>query len=255
MKYGTKGKDKGTIFCVHGNSSSANVYRELLDSNEIHNTRIAIDLHGHGINQNKSISTYSFESYKKLLLKEISEIDDEILLIGNSLGGHLAIEIADSTDKIKGLVIMGTPPLKKPLNLEEAFLPIPELGTFFTENPPQQEIIDTVNIAVKNKKVCSIIIEDFNKANPLVRKSLAIDIAEEKLLNEFEIFTNLKVPKFIIAGDSDPSVKRDYLKHVKENCKEFCSILEIKDCGHYPSIERPKEFINILKKISTQVFN
>ncbi len=39
----------------------------------------------------------------------------------------------------KGLVIFGTPPIKKPVNIEEAFLPVPELQTYLSENPSQTE--------------------------------------------------------------------------------------------------------------------
>ena len=255
MQYRKKGIKKGTIFCVHGNSSSANEYKALLDSIEIEYTVVSIDLNGHGNNQIRNTSAFSFESQKEFIMKNVAEINDDILLIGNSLGGHLAIEIATKIERIRGLVIMGAPPLKKPLNLDEAFMPIVELGTFFTEHPKEQELLKTIDIVVKNKKKCSVIIEDFHIANPLVRKSLATDVTENNMLDQFEIFTNLEIPKYIIVGDSDPTVKRNYLDAVKAQCSTSCSILEIKECGHYPSIERPNEFNRLIEKISREVFN
>jgi pimeloyl-ACP methyl ester carboxylesterase len=256
MKYTVKGTKKGTIFCIHGNSSSAKIYQEFLESNEILNTKIAIDLNGHGNNQSDDyqINNFLFDSYKKFLLEKIVEIEGDILLIGHSLGGHLAIEIAHDIKNLKGLVIMGTPPVKKPINFEKAFLPVPALNTFFTEYPKEKEITDAINIAVKNKAKRAVIISDFKKANPLVRKPLAVNLIENQLLNQFHVFTKLNIPKYIIAGDSDPFVNRDYLEYVKNNSEYSCRIFDIKNCGHYPSIDKPREFINIIKEITKEVF-
>jgi pimeloyl-ACP methyl ester carboxylesterase len=256
MKYTVKGTKKGTIFCIHGNSSSAKIYQEFLESDEILNTKIAVDLNGHGNNQSDDfkINNFLFDSYKKFLLEKIFEIEGDILLIGHSLGGHLAIEIAHDIKNLKGLIIMGTPPVKKPINFEKAFLPVPALNTFFTEHPKEKEITDAINIAVKNKAKRALIISDFKKANPLVRKPLADKLIENQLLNQFHVFTKLNIPKYIIAGDSDPFVNRDYLENVKNNSEYSCRIFDINHCGHYPSIDKPREFIDIIKEITKEVF-
>ena len=93
------------------------------------------------------------KSQKEYLLKQLKYHKGNVILVGHSLGGHLAIEIAEKIDNLKGLIIIGTPPVKKPMNLEEAFLPIQEIQTFFTENPIHKDIESIVDIALQNKKV------------------------------------------------------------------------------------------------------
>lgn len=264
MKYIFKGIEKGTIVCIHGNSSSAKAFRKLLKSDKILNTKILIELKGHGDNQNKDyeLDDFSFESQKKYILHKLSEINDDILLIGNSLGGHLAIEITNEVKNLKGLVIMGTPPVKKPINFEEAFIPVEALNTYLTENPSKKEITEAVHVAVNKKSKSKMLISDFNRANPLVRKALAIDLTQDKLLDQFSIFTKLSIPKYIIAGDSDPSVNRKYLEHVKNSCQDSscnggdnsCKIIDLENCGHFPSIEKPKQFVKIISDIVKDVF-
>lgn len=256
MNYTIKGKEKGTIFCIHGNSSSAKVFEDLLNSNEILQTKTAVDLLGHGENHPNSLdlNMLSFESHKKYLVKKISEINNDILLIGNSLGGHLAIEIANEIPNLKGLVIMGTPPLRKPINFEEAFLPVPALNTFLTEFPDEKEIIEAFDIAVLNNSEKANMISDFKKANPFARKATAIDLMQNRLLDQYTIFTELLIPKYIIRGDSDISVNSKYLEKVKNACDKSCEIIDIQNCGHYPSIDKPIEFINFIKNIATEVF-
>lgn len=256
MLYQVKGTKRGVIFCIHGNSSSSKVFGQLLNSDKIPNTKVSIDLNGHGNNQNENqkVADFSIQSHKEYVLKQLSKIDDDILLIGNSLGGHIAIEIADKVKKLKGLIIMGTPPVKKPINFEEAFIPVDALNTFLTENPSEKEIHQALEIAISDKSKIVNSISDFIKANPLVRKATLVDITGGKFQNQFSLFTKLNVPKYIIAGNSDPSVNRDYLKYVKDNCNSDCEVFDISNCGHFPSIDKSNEFIEIVRKVTKKVF-
>lgn len=251
-----KGQVKGTIVFVHGNSSSSFVFDAVLKSKLIPQTKITIDLPGHGVNadEGNEIRDFSIEVYRAKLIDLLSGIDDDILLVGNSLGGHLVIEVAQEINRLKGLVIFGTPPLKKPLNLEEAFLPVDALQTFFTENPSDANIESAINLAVQNKEHVRDLIKDFKKANPKVRTAVAVDIGEANFLDQYAIFTTLKVPKFIIVGKQDPSVNPKYLELVK-NCAEDCELIDFEDCGHYPSVEKSETFISTINRVVSKVFN
>ncbi|WP_026778131.1 alpha/beta fold hydrolase [Polaribacter sp. Hel_I_88] len=250
------GQKPGIIICIHGNSSSSFVFKEFLHSEFIKQTKIAVDLPGHGSNLEnyKNHTDFSISFFKEKLIAFINTIDDEILLVGNSLGGHLAIEIANEIKKLKGLVIFGTPPVMKPINFEEAFLPATALHTFLTENPTEEAITEASNVAVYNKDSTTAIIADFKKTNSLVRKMVAEDILGNNLADEYEIFTKLEVPKFIIAGQQDPSVNKDYLKKVTKKCKNNCELIFFDNCGHYPSLEKPDLFIRTMMDITSKVF-
>lgn len=256
MKYNiVKGKDSGSIVFIHGNSSSSFVFNEVLKSNLITHTKIAIDLPGHGESANdyKDEKDFSMSSYRTKLIKLVNKFDDNVLLVGNSLGGNIVIEIAPYINNLKGVLIFGTPPVKKPLNLEEAFVFIPELQTFFTENPSEIEIKAAAEISLFNKQYTSNIIKDFKETNPKVRKAIGIDVAENGFLNEFEIFIGLSIPKYIIAGTHDPSVNLEYIKEVAHK-SDSCELIIFQNCGHYPSLEKPKEFNKILARITKKVF-
>ncbi len=246
------GSTSGTIVFIHGNSSSSKIFNAIMNSDEIVQTKITFDLPGHG-EAFLSEECFSIDSYKKILISYIESIHDDILLVGNSLGGHLAIEISKSISRLKGLVIFGTPPLKKPINFEEVFIPNEALNTFLTENPIKDKIEEVIKYAVYNKESQVTITEDFIKANPKVRSSLMQDLQDGSWSNQYQIFTELKIPKFIIKGKQDPSVNHEYLETV---CKESidCTIIEYDECGHYPSLEKPLEFISTMKTISKEVF-
>lgn len=247
---------KGTIIFIHGNSSSSEVFRTAIESELLPHTKIGLNLLGHGNHSANSTNEedFSVNAYSKDILNKIARIDDEILLVGNSLGGHLAIEIAPEITNLKGIVIFGTPPVKKPINFEEAFLTVPALQTFLTEYPSKEDIEMAISAAVFNKEAIPQLVADFKKANPLVRKAIGIDLMENKLSNQLEIFSTLNIPKYIIAGKKDPSVNPEYLQEVRNHCNGNCKLIEFENCGHYPSIEKPEEFIATLIKITQEVF-
>ncbi len=256
MQYNkVEGKDKGTLIFIHGNSSSSKIYDHIMLSEVITSTKIAIELAGHGSNLNGfSNKDFTSSAYSGELLDFINSIEDDILLLGNSMGGHLAIEIAPKVKRLKALVIFGTPPLSKPINFEEAFIPVAALQTFLTEDPTEEQIEEAAHIAVFNKAKATEIIKDFEMANPKVRSVLAADLMNNNFQDQKEIFINLNVKKFIIAGKQDPSVNPEYLKHVKDLCKDNCEIIFFDQCGHYPSLEKPEEFLKTIKSITTQIF-
>ena len=73
------------------------------------------------------------------------------------------------------------------------------------------------------------------------------------MVDEYKIFTQLKIPTFIIAGNKDPTVNVNYLKKVIENTTN-CEFISFKNCGHYASLEKPEAFIETLEYITSKIF-
>lgn len=97
MKLTQSKHSKGTIVFIHGNSSSSEIFKATIESELIPYNKIAINLLSHGNNQPENLNQeehFSIASYKKDVLKQIGHLEDAVLLVGNSLGGHVAIEIA-----------------------------------------------------------------------------------------------------------------------------------------------------------------
>lgn len=257
MKYIKKqGSSNGTIVFIHGNSSSLKVFNETLKSDAIKQTKIAIDLPGHGSNNNsyEDLEDFSITNFNRLCTNFINNIDDAIILVGNSFGGHIAIEIAPEIHRLKGLVIFGTPPVKKPINIEAVYMPIKESQVFFMENPTIEAIEAMAKVAVFHQDNEEIIVSDFKNTNPKVRSAIVNDVGNNAFANQYKIFTEIEVPKYIIAGKQDASINLDYLKQVVADCHGTCQLIELDECGHYPSLEQPEQFTNQIIKIANTVF-
>lgn len=250
-----KGTQSGVIILLHGNSSSTDAFSEVFNSSEIENSIITIPLPGHLHSDIQDSKQFSTVSITKSLISFINDLDDEVFLIGNSFGGHLAIEIANQIKNLKGLMIFGTAPLVKPLNFEEAFLPVEALQTFLTPNPTDDAIAEAVKVAIVDKKLHFKAISDFKATHPDVRVATATDIMNGNWQNQKEIFITLAIPKFIVKGEQDPSVNPNYLEQIQQSCSENCELITLETCGHYPTIEQPEKMIAIINQASKKVFS
>ena len=242
-----------SIIFIHGNASSSKVFEPIIKNWQLPVNLIALDLPGHGNSEKKT--NYSWNSNKSSLLDDINKIEGDKLLLGNSLGGFYAVELAQKVKSLKGVVLMGSTPLKKPINFNEAFVPNPYVGAYLKNSPDKEEIHEAAYAAVENKSIVPLLIEDFYKTETKARTVLVDCLANpDVFLDQAKIFSLLRCSKYIITGKKDPIINFDYLKKLQKEAVHPIKLLEIKNCGHYPSIEKPKEFAKILEKISDEVF-
>lgn len=248
-----KGNRKGTIVFIHGNSASSESFKPVFDDDEICYDLLAFDLIGCGNSPHyDNMEEYSYSSFMNQSLNIINEVDGPILLVGHSLGGHIAIEIANSISNLVGVLIFGAPPIKIPLNFEEAFTPTEFMPAYYMEYPGEEMIHKLFISILFNKDPFPLLVKDFKRSDPKLRTGLATAIQVPKDLNdEVEILTNLTCKKYIIITN-DVNINISYV--LRENAKMNCKIYEIPLSGHFPTLEAPVEFNRILKEIAEEVF-
>lgn len=153
------------------------------------------------------------------------------------------------------MVIVSTPPLRKPLNFQEAYAPNPYTINYLKEVVGEKELEETLHAAVCNKSVVSVLKEDFLTTDPKVRSAMASDLAKpENFPDEVKIFSTLECPKYVVNGRQDLTVNPSYLEQLQQEAIHSFQITYIENCGHYPTIEKPEEFTRLLEKIHDEVF-
>ncbi len=167
---------------------------------------------------------------KFLLMKNIEEMN----LIGNSLGGHLAlIYVLKNEKKVKKLVLTGSSGL-----FENAMGgSFPKRGsydyvkerveyTFYDPKTATKELIDEVFETTKSIPKCLRIVAMAKSAQ---RHNMAKDI------------TRIKIPTLLIWGLNDtitpPTVAHEFNKLIKTSSLKF-----VDRCCHAPMMERPEIF-------------
>ena len=181
----------------------------------------------------KSLSEflYEFIVFKKL---------KNIILLGNSMGGHIGLLFAKNYSKLlKGLILTGSSGLyennmgdKYPNRENYEWIKSKTEDVFFDSNIATKELIDEV-------------FETVNDRNKLIRTlALAKSAIRHNMANDLP---KMKIPTAIIWGIQDtvtpPDVAKEFHKLLPNS-----NLYWIDKCGHVPMMEHPKEFNNIMHK-------
>lgn len=168
---------------------------------------------------------------------EYKGIDNGILL-GNSLGGHIALYFTKHyPEKVSGLVLTGSSGLYEnamgdsfPKRGNYEFIEQKAKDVFYDPAVATKELVDdvyaTVNDRIKALKTISI-------AKSAIRHNMANDLP------------NMQQPTCLIWGKQDgvtpPEVAHDFHKLLPNS-----NLFWIDKCGHAAMMERPEEFNQIL---------
>lgn len=164
----------------------------------------------------------------------------EVILLGNSLGGHIALLTAKLyPEKIKAMAITGSSGLYESA-MGESY---PRRGDYEFIKKKAEEVF--YNPEVATKELVEEVFETVNDRNKLIR-TLAISKTAIRH-NMSKDLPKMTIPTCIIWGKQDQVTPPDV-------AVEFDRLLPNSDlywidkCGHAPMMEHPKEFNQILFK-------
>jgi pimeloyl-ACP methyl ester carboxylesterase len=125
------GSGETPVLLIHGNSSCRGVFQRQLDSPLSRRRRlVAFDLPGHGQSSDAPdpMRTYTLAGLADAAIELLERLGiSEVVVLGWSLGGHIGIEMMQRFPGMKGLVITGTPPVRRG-GMAEGFIASPQFG-------------------------------------------------------------------------------------------------------------------------------
>jgi 2-hydroxy-6-oxonona-2,4-dienedioate hydrolase len=164
----------------------------------------------------------------------------EVHLLGNSLGGHVAlVQALKNPERIKSLILTGSSGLFEngmgdsyPKRGDYEYIKTKTQLTFYDPKTASKELVDEVYSIVNNRiKAIKII--------SLAKSAIRNNLGEE--LNQ------IKLPTLLVWGNNDsitpPFVAKEFNKLIPNSELHF-----IDKCGHAPMMEVPDEFNAILHK-------
>ncbi len=185
------------------------------------------------------IST-NVKSFAKYLEKFIKFKDlSDVILLGNSLGGHIGLLHTKLYPKlVKALIITGSSGLYEsamgdgyPKRGDYEFIKKKAQDVFYDPEVATKEIVDevfaTVNDRMKLVKTLAI-------AKSAIRHNMSKDLPK------------IQTPTCIIWGENDSVTPPDVAREFNELLPDS-KLFWIEKCGHAPMMEHPNEFNTILE--------
>lgn len=235
---------------VAGNSSPGVTFQQQLIGIPGKRFRlIAIDLPGHSQAPPAADprEMYCMSGYVALLGQIIEQLDlENWILIGHSLGGHIALEACTELQGVKGCMIFGTPPLANPPQIEEAFLPIPELGFMFKNLLTKEESELWASSMVTDPDVCKVVAEQLFATDPKTREYLGESVTKLEFKNEVEIVRHMNIPLAILQGKMERLINLDYIRSLQTPTLWRGKVQLIDNAGHFPQMENADQFNEFL---------
>lgn len=163
-----------------------------------------------------------------------------IHLLGNSLGGHVAlVHVLKSQEKIKSLILTGSSGLFEngmgdtyPKRGDYEYIRKKTEMTFYDPNTATKELVDEV-YQIVNERMKTL------KVIALARSAIKNNLGEE--------LRKITLPTLLVWGNNDsitpPFVGREFNKLIPNSELHF-----IDHCGHAPMMEVPGEFNLILEQ-------
>lgn len=168
-----------------------------------------------------------------------------IHLLGNSLGGHVAlIHVLKHPERIKSLILTGSSGLFEngmgdtyPKRGDYEYIKRKTALTFYDPNTATKDLVDEVYEICNNRiKVIKII----SLAKSAIRNNLGEEISQ------------INKPTLLIWGNNDtitpPFVAREFNKLIPKS-----ELFFIDECGHAPMMEVPGEFNKILEEFLSKL--
>ncbi len=247
------------LVMIHANSVCKETFHFQIEALAGKRRIIAVDLPGHGQSSDATdpLRTYNFNGYADAVREIIQALDvDHFVLLGHSLGGHVALELMRLLpEKTAGTMIFGTPPIPPgPEGAALGFVPNPEFAYTGKETLTEQEIDMVVALALGMDAVhdafwkTAVRRTDGRSRRLMIEAALAGTHPDQRSLVE-----SSPVPLAIVNGADDPVINLDYIDSLTFGNLWNRGAVRLENAGHGLHWQRHREFNVLLDGFLTSV--
>ncbi|KAM3084900.1 hypothetical protein ACMFMG_003345 [Clarireedia jacksonii] len=228
-----------TTLLIHGLGSSSCFYHSMLPEISRKSTCVAIDTPGSGLSTlGVAQQTVSSIVDDAIALLDTLSVRSKILVIGHSMGGIIASEIATKyPERVRGVVLLG------PVNPSPSITEVFDKRIAVVEKDGLESLADTIPPAATGKG-----------ASPLVHafvRALILSTSVEGYSSLCRViasaerpkYDRIKVPLLILAGDEDKTAPLEACKEILNaygTTPQQKKLTVLPGLGHWHCIEGPK---------------
>ncbi len=240
LKIGAR-SDLPTLVFLHYFGGSSQSWRGVIDALENDFYCLAPDLRGFGKSQDGA--SFEIEDYAQDIIDLTDALDVEgYILIGHSMGGKIALEIAArKPEGLRSLVLFApSPPTPEPMAEEEREK---LLTTHGTKNAAEETIVNGVS-----RTLSSTVLADAVEAN--LQSSEAawkawLEVGSRR--NIAPLMGEIEVPIFAAVGADDENMTAELIEREIVSCVEIGELSIIENARHLLPLEAAKETAAIIR--------
>lgn len=217
-------------YTLHGNAQTSEVFQHLPLED-----RLDFDLLGHNDTINKD---YSLD----ILAEDVNKkIKHDCIIIGHSLGGHVAMRVAVLNKHVKGLVLNGTPPMDHIVGEYAPFIPNQKAYLFLNNLRNDDVKMDFIKECVNSELYVNELFRQSKTQDPSFNALLAVNMMKDQK-DELELLREFNGPVLIIQGKDDKLINNKYIENKEIPNSTFVRI----QGGHTTFLDNPNEFVNAI---------
>jgi pimeloyl-ACP methyl ester carboxylesterase len=234
------------VLLIHGNSSCRAVFERQFETDFAKVYRIvAVDLLGHGESDNarEPRQAYTVPGHAAVLIDVLRSLDiQRAALLGWSLGGHIGLEMIGQGFDASGIMIVGTPPVRRGvLGMVRGFQTQLDLLLATRSLLRPQEIERFARISVGETfapRFYDAIARTDVRARPVLARGMMTGVG----VDQRWLVENTPTPVAVVNGSNEPFARLDYLSSLgyQNLWGGRCHIIE--GAGHAPFLETPEPF-------------
>lgn len=229
------------VLLIHGLGGSIESWTNNIGELAMSLRVVTVDLPGFGLSDKPKMN-YTVKFYRDFVVRLLQLLQlDQVSIVGSSLGGHIAAEVAiDYPELVRRLVLISPPGA-----LPSSFKGTAALKRYAkVVNAKSMQQVKHALSGLDNKPVD-------NSYARLVYQKLSIPGAKEAFLSALagsaqaprlnNRLHRIKAPTLLLWGKEDTMIP---VKFVEPFVKlKNCRIIMLENCGHRPHVDRP-EFFN-----------
>lgn len=204
------------LLLIHGNSSCRGVFSRQTGSELAGKHRlITFDLPGHGQSGDAldPARTYSLTGLADCAAELLERVGvREAVILGWSLGGHIAIEMLSRFRGMRGLIVTGTPPIRRG-RFKEGFVASPSAGLPGRRHLAEAEVDEFARMMF-GEPAQPFLRRAIHRADGRFREELFASSLAGRGVDQRLAVEESPIPIAVINGEDDPLIRLDYVESV-----------------------------------------